>query len=340
MPQAVDSEKGINVHSRNVGSVLRSLLPRTIGFILLLILFQQIDASYLFETLKRAQLGTILAAVVLLIVLIAVKTIRWRTILDALNLSLSGWEAFLAYFAGVFIGFLTPGRLGEFGRALYLRKEENSPPGMAFSSVLADRLFDLYTLLIVGSAAIFAIGMAQYRLWTILFFMLSLLPLALFLHDGSFNWLQNVAGRTSRVGRKVFDPEGWLIGVRRGLLMMGIKAVAVCTVLTIAAYGIYFTQCFLLAKSLALDVSYDVIMFSVALGSLVTLLPFSISGLGTREATIVTYLSSAGVAAEKALSFSFLVFVTFYVVGGLVGAIAWLVHPIHLDFKRGEVRRD
>jgi len=340
MSQAAGGEEKRDVRKRNIGGVLQSLLPRMAGLILLVFLLQQLNMRYLIDTLKQADLGTILFAIILLILLIAIKTIRWQAILGALNLSLPWREAYLAYFASIFIGFLTPGRLGEFGRALYVRDDVSSQSGMAISSVLADRLFDLYTLLIVGGAAIFPIGPPQHRLWMILFFLLTLLPLALFLNDRAFNWLQNAAGRMGRYGRRLFDPDGWLVGIRHGLQKMGAKAVLVCAVLTVAAYGVYFTQCFLLSKSLVLDVNYSVIMFSVALGSLITLLPFSISGLGTREATIVAYLSTVGVAAERALSFSFLVFVTFYLVGGLVGAIAWLVHPIQLDIKRGEAVQD
>jgi hypothetical protein len=110
--------------------------------------------------------------------------------------------------------------------------------------------------------------------------------------------------------------------------------------LTVMAYLVYFTQCFILSKALAIEVSFTSVMFAVALGSLITLLPFSISGLGTREATIIAYLSTVGISPETALSFSFLVFVTFYVVGGLIGAIAWLVHPIQMSLRRGDGNRD
>jgi len=41
-----------------------------------------------------------------------------------------------------------------------------------------------------------------------------------------------------------------------------------------------------------------------------------------------------GVPAEAALSFSLLVFLTFYVAGGLMGAVAWGVKPVPVDFLR------
>jgi uncharacterized protein (TIRG00374 family) len=326
--------------NRGIPDGVRFLLPRTIGLILLIVLLQRMDVSHLLDTLKNADIGMVSFAMIMLIVLIGIKTLRWRMILRTLQISMSWRNAFLAYFASIFIGFLTPGRLGEFGRALYLRDDPNAKSGAGFSSVLADRLFDLYALLLIGSAAIFSLGGRQYWLWTGLFFLVSLFPLVLFLHDVSFNWLKTFAGRLGRVGTRLFDPNGWLVGMRYGLLQMGKGILIVSTVLTVTAYLVYFTQCFLLSMALAIEVSFVSVMFAVALGSLVTLLPFSISGLGTREATIIAYMSTVGISAETALSFSFLVFVTFYVVCGLIGAMAWFVHPIQLDLKRGEIDRE
>lgn len=74
----------------------------------------------------------------------------------------------------------------------------------------------------------------------------------------------------------------------------------------------------------------------MALGSLVTLLPISISGLGTREVAIVGYLGTAGMPAEIALGFSLLVFATFYIAGGLMGAVAWWMKPVQLPSRRLE----
>jgi len=70
------------------------------------------------------------------------------------------------------------------------------------------------------------------------------------------------------------------------------------------------------------------VTFAVALGSLITLLPISISRLGTRAAAMIAYLDTVGIPAEAALSFSLLVFVTFYVAGGLIGALAWWIKPV------------
>jgi len=59
-------------------------------------------------------------------------------------------------------------------------------------------------------------------------------------------------------------------------------------------------------------------------------LPISVSGLGTREAAVVAFLGIHGVPAELALGFSLLVFATFYVASGVLGAIAWWLKPMPL----------
>lgn len=336
MPKLASGEEGSEVRESRVRDGLRTVLPRTLGLILLLILLLRINISHLLITLQQAHIGLVILAMIVLIILIGIKTIRWKMILQRLDIYMSSRDAFLAYFASIFIGFLTPGRLGEFGRALYIRDDSNAQLGLGFSSVLADRLFDLYALLFVGCAAILSLGTTQYWIWAISFLIVCLLPIFLFLNNRSFSWMKAFTGRLGRFGKSLFARDGWLWGIRRGLQKLDMAVLYTSTFLTAAAYLVYFSQCYLLSKALAMDVNFTSIMFAVALGSLITLLPFSISGLGTREATIIAYMSTVGVSAEIAFSFSFFVFITFYIVGGLFGAIAWLVHPIKLDFNRGK----
>jgi len=105
----------------------------------------------------------------------------------------------------------------------------------------------------------------------------------------------------------------------------------VTSVLTVTISGLY-----LLALALGLPIKFVPVSYAIALGSLVTLLPISISGLGTREATIIAYLSTLGISAEAALGFSLLVFATFYLGGGLMGAAAWWLKPVPLTRLRSK----
>lgn len=314
---------------------------RLAGLVLLVVLLIRLDFSEIGAALQDADLRLIALAVLCVIPLIAVKTVRWQGILQAQAIRMAFGPALLAYFGSLFVGFLTPGRLGEFIKAVHVQHDCDVPLAQAFSTVLADRLFDLYTLLAVGSAALLTLALAGYELLAVLGLVVVLtLPLMLFLRDDTFGWVRHVGLRFGAVGRTLFAEDGILPQIRVGLLHLTWRWTAWATGLTVVAYGIFFGQCYLLARALDLAVGFVPVMFAVALGSLVTLIPVSISGLGTREAAMIAYLDTAGISAEAALSFSLLVFVTFYIAGGVIGALAWWIKPVPLQQPLSEVGPD
>lgn len=307
-------------------------LLRVLGLLLFLVLLARVDLGEVRSIFREANLWLIFAAFLTIVPLIFVKTIRWQGILRAQATQLQTWPAFASYFGSLFIGFLTPGRLGEFVRALQVSRACKISSAKAFSSVLADRLFDLYALLCVGAAALVTLAASKAD-YIVLggFAVLMTLPLILFIHATSYRWLQRFGLKLGQPGQKLFSVGGWIHELRLGLCQLNVSGLMIAIGLTILAYGIFFGQCYLLAQALNLSVGFVTVSYAVALGSLVTLLPISIAGLGTREAVIVAYLATVGVAAEAALSFSLLVFLTFYVGGGLIGAMAWWIKPVPLS---------
>lgn len=305
---------------------------RLIGIALLIFLLWHVDLPRMAEVLRHAAPALVIIAILLNVPQIFLKAFRWRFLLHSQGIEYGILPASLSYFGSIFIGLLTPGRLGELVKTAHVSQDCKVPKARAFSSVLVDRLFDLYALLILGGAALisqqtghdsrtlFAFGLTAALLT---------LPLLLFLSKGGFRWL------ASRGPRKFFASEGWLTQLHTSLRELSGAAVFIGVLLTAIAYALFFTQCFLLSQSLGVHASFLQISYAVALGSLITLLPISISGLGTREAAIVAYLKTLGVPAEAGLGFSLLVFLTFYVAGGLIGAIAWYIKPVEWRTKEG-----
>ena len=308
-----------------------------IGLVLLVLLLYQVDIRQLTAVLTRVTPSLVGIAIFLNIPQISIKAFRWCWLLRAQRIRYGIWPATLSYFGSIFIGLLTPGRLGEFVKAMHVNQDCGVPIGQAFSSVLADRLFDLYTLLAVGGGAL--LSLTAWRdsngvLGLALLALLLTLPLAMFLHKGVFGRIRVLGSHLGRPGQWLFASQSWLLELRNGLRQLSLPWLLAAVGLTVLAYGIFFGQCYLLALALGLKTSFVQVSFAVALGSLVTLLPISISGLGTREAAMIAYLGTAGVPAEAALGFSLLVFATFYVAGGLIGAVAWWMKPVPLERLR------
>jgi hypothetical protein len=303
---------------------------RLAGLALLALLLARFDAAAVYNTIRGVDFAWIAAAVALVVPLIFIKTVRWRVILRANAAAMDLWPALLAYFGSLFIGFLTPGRLGEFVKALHVSRDCGVSSAQAFATVLADRLFDLCALVVVGGAALLAFGVDTLPALLAAVALL-VVPMALFLHARTFAGIQAAGRRMGRFGARFFAEDGWLAEMRRGFLALTGPALLVSVALTALAYGVFFGQCYLLAVALELPVDFGTASYAVALGSLVTLIPVSISGLGTREAAMIAYLEVFAIAAEDALSFSLLVFATFYLGGGLIGAAAWWLKPVELQ---------
>ena len=126
---------------------------RMVGLALLGVLFWRLDITAMARLVRNIDRNLLLLAVVFNLPMVLLKTLRWRVLMFPQNIYYSVSKAYLAYFGGIFIGFLTPGRLGEFVRAVHVKQDCNISIGHALSGVLADRLFDLYVLLIVGGLA-------------------------------------------------------------------------------------------------------------------------------------------------------------------------------------------
>ncbi len=302
-----------------------------IGLVLLVVLIWQVDYTALIGVFRQAALPLLLLAVLLNIPMLALKTWRWRLILRSQQVDYAIGKAFLAYLGSIFIGLVTPGRLGEFVKMMHVTRDCGVTSARAFSSVLVDRLFDLGMLMLFGGAALLTLGHAGSPL---LSFALSVIilafPFVLFLHPTTFGYMQHMGVKMGRIGTKLFAPDGWVVEMRQGMRELSVGNAVASALLTIAAYAVFFCQCYILALALDMQVGFLAVSYTIALGSLVTLLPISISGLGTREATIIAYLHTLHVPNDLALGFSLLVFGTFYLAGGMMGAVAWWIKPVPL----------
>jgi len=300
---------------------------RWIGLSLLGFILWRVDTSKVLLLLSQAVPSLLIVAVLLNIPQIFLKVLRWRWLLHSQHIVYGMVPAILSYFGSIFIGLVTPGRLGEFVRVGHLSKDCNISTGQALSSVLVDRLFDFCALFLVGTTALLTLGIGNSTVGLLGLagsVILAMLPLAIFMNDKMFGWLK-------ALGLRRVPAYDWLLELRSGLKQLALPSLLAGTMLTLLAYVIFFSQCYLLAFSVRLQASFVEVSFAVALGSLVTLLPISFSGIGTRDAAVVAYLGAVGVTAEEALGFSFLVFLNFYVAGALLGAVAWWMKPASIQ---------
>lgn len=281
------------------------------------------------SVLKRTELLWIIIAALINIPQLWFKSTRWQSLLFMQGKTIRNGEAFLLYLSSVYLGVVTPGRLGEFAKAIYLKQERITSVSHGFSSVLVDRLCDLYLLFLLAMAGLVFMtpwAGAETLGWTGLAGAVGV-PAIFFLSNRTqrfFSWLYQkvLASKLPEAAKE--GAEQFVKGMQ-ALMTYRIYGAGL---LTLLAWSLFFLQCFLIAKAIGLPVTYMEVIPIMAITNIFTFLPVSISGLGTREAALCFLLLPRGISLELILAYSMGVLFVFFIAGGIMGAVAWWVRPL------------
>ena len=196
---------------------------------------------------------------------IFIKALRWSYLINCqLEQRKQARDIFLA---SIFYGMVTPGRVGEFVKIEYLKDLGYEYKRGLFYTIY-DRFFDVITLLLSSALAGYVFGL--YSIWSLVW-ILCILVFGIVLH-------RRLAFFT---GAKI----GWIRYFHFSFL-------------TFTAYIIYASGILFLFKIQDLLESIKIIL-AVFVGNLVSLIPVSIHGLGTRES--VFFLLLDWIASETLL---------------------------------------
>lgn len=302
-----------------------------LGLIALGVILWQLDYARLGQLLASADISLLVVSFVLSPALLAAKALRWRALLRARGISLSPMRAFLIYTAGLLMGLVTPGRLGEFSRSVYLRQSGATGLPEAISSQVIDRLYDLQFLLLVAWAGMIvvarrvapgvqwvgAVGLAlNVAFWA-----------ALFAFPAARGRLSRRMGQAlqRRLPEKWHLPGQTFFASLSGLLQP--RTMLLPGLLTVCSYGVFLLQVWLVAIAIGLEAPAPVTLLAVMVANLLSLVPVTVAGFGTREGTLLVLLSPYGATDEQIVLYSLGVFFIFYIGGAAIGIVGWLLAP-------------
>ena len=306
---------------------------RYLGFLVFAFLIWYVGPRNLLQALAGTQFSYLFIALVLNFPLIALKTCRWRVLLGEAGISLPMMTAFRAYAAGIFIGCLTPGRLGEFIKAAYVSQSSGEAAGKALPSVLIDRLYDLYFLLILGLIGLFHYSLAgdQDSLLILMLLVGVLFGLPVLISTPKLgNWLR----QSPTVAKLKVSWQETLLEIHGQLASLTVASLVRGFGFTAFAYLIFFFQCQLGAWGTGVKIPFVDLVLVMSVTNLLTFLPVSISGIGVRDVSLVVLLARFGIGQARAVAFSLAILIIFYVGGVLIGSICWVWEPVKLGAAR------
>jgi uncharacterized membrane protein YbhN (UPF0104 family) len=291
------------------------------GVLIVVLLLVRADARALTDSLRHANASEVALAFLVLLAGLVVNAFRWQLFLRPLGLALPPSDLVRLTFVGTFFNaFLPTGFGGDAYKSFLLRSRAGMAPPLA--TVVLDRLAGLAGLALLGLAGCaWRLAAGSHDRVVVA---ASVLGAGILLGPALVLWLaprrskgadppSAVASRFRVFGQAFAtagrEPQavrwGTVVGVVSALLLVAVNA--------------------LLADSLRISLPAAALPAIVLIATLTTALPFSINGLGFREAAYVWCLTAYGIGHDRALAFAILVLAVTLassVVGGVVYALA------------------
>jgi len=291
------------------GKKLKYFLQILGPLIFIYILFQ-INYSLLFEEIKLLKWYFLILAAFFVSIQIITRAQKWRIILLKFNINLSRFNSINLYWLGTFIGVITPGKFGELIKVYFLKnKGYNSL--RSFLSVFFDRLSDVFILLLLGFLIFIfflrEIGVYILVISTILLVFLILFILIInkksFLHKIFFKILKKFSSINFEEYDNFSFTNFWqsFKKTKKSFFFSFLFYLLV-------SWFFYFIARYFIALSIGLPLSFLEVSVISILTAVVTMLPISVAGLGTREVAVIYLFSLFNLNKEIALLFSLLIF--------------------------------
>jgi uncharacterized membrane protein YbhN (UPF0104 family) len=241
------------------------------------------------------------------LVLLFLRAYKWHRLLEVAGNSPLR-RSLRSLFGGFALGLITPGRLGELGRCVFVREDERAQVALL---TVYDRLLDFWALLTSMSASLFFFAPHAAAIFGVVVW-LALLPVVM-----AFPALVSHLGRLVQKSRHF---HGHFMDAAIGMPKVPTRRFAL---LAVGAMWVELASFFFLLRA------FSPTGFTTALATypyivLAGDLPVSFSGVGVREGAAALLLSPYAVPSGAAVGISLVWFLFAMLLPALLGAF-WLI---------------
>ncbi|MFA4877228.1 MAG: lysylphosphatidylglycerol synthase transmembrane domain-containing protein [Methanoregula sp.] len=307
-----------------------------IGIVLFIIILWRINLSALFEILSHTSVLFLLLAFLVNCVAIVLKSLKWKIIVNSVKPSFSFKESVIAFFVGFSFSAITPAKIGDFVKVLYIT-DENCGLGKSLATVVIDRLIDIILLFSIALIAICSFSLVYHiEILSISTMVLLLAGIGIGLY---IVLNKQLLSRLLRPFFNIFVPVHlkdkltlYFDDFYRGLFMYyhDRKRFFSSIFIGIISWIPPFVYGYLLALSIGIDTGLLFFVLVIPVLSLLDLLPISISGIGTRDVALIFLFGLKAISPEQAVAFSLLYLFMSYWLIALIGAGVYLRYPVKI----------
>ncbi len=298
---------------------LRKLLP-IIGILIFIFILRNLDWQQIIHSLENIKPGYILISILISPILIFFQTFKWAIILKKQGVNLPFWSLIKIQMISSFYGAITPGRLGYFIKIFYLKEKARITMAKSLTSIVVDRLIDFMVVFILGAigSSILINYYADITNHIILAVIVLFLIELIFASKKVQHLFIKFITRFLIPAKFKTQAEGFFGDYLEHSLNPFKQYSNIF--LTFIVWVLIYSQLYLVALALNIKISYFYYILLPPIATMVSLIPITISGLGTREATLMAIFSLFRIPATKI----FLMSLLNTVIGTLIGLFGGL----------------
>ncbi len=296
------------------------ILP-IIGIALFVYLIYTTGISNLLDALKHINVLLFLSSLLIIPVIIILQTYKWRILLKQQGIAIPFGHLILMQLKSSFYGTVTPGKIGSFIKIHYVKQESGKDIGQSAQSVILDRFLDTITIFLMAFlGAVFIIHVtrettfifiAAIILIAIAFYILLNKRFMKFFLRIFFKVL--ISKKIKQMVENSFETFYHNMPHKRNLIIPFLVNVLTWTIIYTAPY--------LIARSLGItQIPFLAFISMYAISTIISIIPITVSGIGTREASLVGLFSLYSIPAELTITMSLLSFFTGTVLVACIGA--------------------
>ncbi len=267
---------------------------------------------------------------------VLLRGLRWRFLMRIVGIDYSLRRSMEVYTIGFFAASVTPGKMGEVVRAWYVHEDTGRTFGATIVTVFMDRLWDL----------VFVIGLGIVSVLLFTRYFIAIPSVGIVIAASAVVAAAVCLALSRSLMRLVLEPLFAILVPERHKQLFSLnfnafydslsrygrerEALVKAFFYTAATWALIFLLAYQVARALHVNPDFGYMMLIMPIVALVELVPISVSGLGTRDATVIYFFSVVGIPGAEAVGFSIgYVLIGTYLIA-LVGFIHWLRRPMRI----------
>ena len=291
---------------------IKNILP-IVGILILVYLLIKIGVGNILSSISDFNFWYSPLVILCICLPLVIGPYKWGLLLRAQKIKIDFYSLFKLNLASIFYSSITPGRVGSFIKIYYFKNHAKKKLGECASSIMIDRFLDLFTVVLF--AVFGAIVLVHYFSGVLIPFIILLFAILVgfifFFNKQRSEWVLKyvyrflVPKKLKEIARDSFHSFYKNLPRKRDLILPFLVSIVHWFAIYSASYFVFL--------ALGMKINYFIYIFLFSVASLISFLPVTIAGLGTREASLVGIfglfnISAAQIVAVSLISFAFGIF--------------------------------